>query len=379
MEFEMAGTDESRMSAESRGMSDRDFSDLAKCAAASADAMSPLIGALVGGGIGLAADAIRPADEDEDRLKRRVTALLAGAALGGMAGHGLKRFSEVSPLVDDMSPPPPPPKKGFNPSWNTAVGTTLAALPPAILAGFKLRGLWKSNPALAKAIVKRTIQTAGAASMAAGGTMVARNQFRNDKDNGGEGGLGKRAFFYSAPKGTDRSDTRYGLSKETRDRIYANTRDDMFREAYRAGKGSGGLTWQGWRDPVTGKLLFPVSWGSRRHNVANTSMTPSQANMVSLLTKNRKIRDYRQLTRAIRNGRGGLDFMKDPSVVNLHSGKLTRHGMDDLKFAFKHVYGRDPTELDMMRLNNRMERLLGTHAGANGNPYRFEKYLSHTF
>lgn len=419
-----------------RSLSEKDFLTLVKDAELSADALAPLIGALAGGGIGLAADAVRPADEDEDRLKRRITSILAGAAMGGMAGHGLREFGKASPLVGAGKPPvavkdaPEKKKKEFNPSWNTAAGTALTTIPLLLLARGKLKSM---NPEVAKRILRRAGQAAAVTSVAAGGTMVARNQLRKNAE------AQKTAFFYSAPKDTDRNDVRYGLSKATRDRIYANTREDMADESGRASAGSGGLTWQGFFDPVTGEWRSPVSWGSTKANVRNSSMTPTQANMVSLLTKNKGIQDYRQMTSALNGNRGrtwrtyagagaalaalpllllgrgkgsgvlkrlgrrvaglgaaaagtgmlihdnankgsnGLDFMRDPSVVNLHSGKLTQHGLDDLKFAFKAVHGRDPTEFDMERLNRRMDRILGTNAGANGNPYRFESILPRTF
>ena len=73
--------------------------DFEKCAALSADAMSALVGAGIGGAMGLAADTIRPADEDEDRWKRRLTSLLAGATLGGIGGYGTNKLVKGSPLL----------------------------------------------------------------------------------------------------------------------------------------------------------------------------------------------------------------------------------------------------------------------------------------
>lgn len=366
-------------------LSGRDYDDLVKSAAISADTMSPLVGALLGGGVGLAADAIRPADEDEDRTKRRVTSILAGAALGGLAGHGARQFAKASPLIETAEPARP--KYVFNPGLSTAIGTAMIATPLALLGRGKYREIAKAlaknkaitmfgrkfTPKAIKALKHRLAIGAAAGSAGTGALLIARNQFRKDASDR----MSKSAQIFDAAPKTDRTDTKYGLSKATRDRIYRDTRADMMAEADRARGGF--MRWQGFRDPLSGRLRIPVSFGSRKQNVWNSSMTPSQANMVSLLTKNRKIRDYRQLSRAMDKGRSGLEFMGDPSVVNLHSGKLTNHGMDDLKFAFRHVHGRDPTEDDMAKLNARMDRLLGTHAGANGNPHRFEQYLPRSF
>ena len=73
--------------------------DFEKCAAVSSDAVSAMVGAGVGGGLGLLADAIRPADSDEDRRRRRLVSLLAGAALGGIAGYGGNKFVKNSPVL----------------------------------------------------------------------------------------------------------------------------------------------------------------------------------------------------------------------------------------------------------------------------------------
>lgn len=78
--------------------------DFEKCAALSADAMSALVGAGIGGAMGLAADTIRPADEDEDRWKRRLTSLLAGATLGGIGGYGTNKLVKGSPLLFPEKP-----------------------------------------------------------------------------------------------------------------------------------------------------------------------------------------------------------------------------------------------------------------------------------
>jgi hypothetical protein len=74
------------------------MAEFVKCAEISSDAISAMLGAGLGGGLGLISDAIRPVDRDEDRLKRRLSALIGGAALGGIAGVGMNQFKKSSPL-----------------------------------------------------------------------------------------------------------------------------------------------------------------------------------------------------------------------------------------------------------------------------------------
>lgn len=349
--------------------------DLAKSAAASADTLSPLIGALAGGGLGYLADKLRPVDEDENKVSRRLTSILAGAALGGVAGHGINQLRKASPLLSK----PAPKKKKWDPSWSTMAGAALMAAPAVLFARGKYKEIAKAlksnrhfdlfgnriTPREWNRIVSRAGKIGTGAALATGGGIILRNQMKKD------------AQYYASPNGTDLTGRRYGLSKATRDSIYSNVRQDMANEADLARKG--GLHFRSFRDPITGRMRFPIGLRGSRTNVFNSSMTPSQANFVSLLTKNRGVKNHMDLTRAIDRGRKGFDFMGDPSTVNLHSGKLTRHGQKDLEFAFKHVYGRDPTQNDLAKLNKRMDTLLGTHAGANGTPYRFEAYLPRTF
>lgn len=73
--------------------------DFEKCAQVSSALLSALAGAGIGGGAGLISDAIRPVDEDEDRKKRRVAALLGGILLGGVAGAGYDQFKKETPLL----------------------------------------------------------------------------------------------------------------------------------------------------------------------------------------------------------------------------------------------------------------------------------------
>lgn len=81
--------------------------DFEKCASASADMIAALLGASIGGKLGLVSDAIRPADDDEDRNRRRLMALLSGAALGGIAGYGARRFMDSSPSLFGGKPSVP--------------------------------------------------------------------------------------------------------------------------------------------------------------------------------------------------------------------------------------------------------------------------------
>ncbi len=81
--------------------------DFAKCAEISSDMVAALTGAGLGSGLGLISDMIRPVDKDENKLRRRLTALLGGAALGGMAGFGANQFRKNAPLFfpEKMSTP----------------------------------------------------------------------------------------------------------------------------------------------------------------------------------------------------------------------------------------------------------------------------------
>lgn len=56
------------------------------------DAKAALIGALGGAGVGLVSHAVTPKDKDEDQTSRLLSHVLAGAAMGGLSGYGLKRL-----------------------------------------------------------------------------------------------------------------------------------------------------------------------------------------------------------------------------------------------------------------------------------------------
>ena len=53
-----------------------------------------IVGALAGGGAGLASDLMTPVDKDEKRTRRMLGNILAGATLGGMAGYGGRKLYE---------------------------------------------------------------------------------------------------------------------------------------------------------------------------------------------------------------------------------------------------------------------------------------------
>ena len=74
---------------------------LCKKADVKSDLATALVGAIVGGGVGYAANRMTPEDEDEDKKKRLLSNVLAGAAMGGLGGYGLSRLGKrVDGLVD---------------------------------------------------------------------------------------------------------------------------------------------------------------------------------------------------------------------------------------------------------------------------------------
>lgn len=56
------------------------------------DAKAALLGALGGAGVGLVSHMVTPKDKDEDQRSRLLSHVLAGAAMGGLSGYGLKRL-----------------------------------------------------------------------------------------------------------------------------------------------------------------------------------------------------------------------------------------------------------------------------------------------
>ena len=118
--------------------------DMEKCAQASSTLMSSLIGAGLGGGLGLVADSVRPADEDENRARRRLAAILSGAVLGGVAGAGADQFRKNTPVLF------PPKKRGIGalfdaidpaPSTAVAAGGIGYWARPHLLNGGRIREL----------------------------------------------------------------------------------------------------------------------------------------------------------------------------------------------------------------------------------------------
>ena len=163
------------------------------------------------------------------------------------------------------------------------------------------------------------------------------------------------------------------LTKRTYDRIYSKTRAKLRREADRSQAGRHSILWQGFRNPVTGKLRIPISFGSKNVNTENASMTPAQANLVSLLTKNRKVNDFKKLQKRVNRRSGDFEFIGDPTVFNIHASRLTNRGKEDFKKAYRYVHGYEPSDYQVDAI---AERLFGTHAGFAGQPHIFERYNS---
>lgn len=89
------------------------------------DAKAAIVASLGGAGLGLATHMMTPKDKDEDTSLRLLKHVLAGAALGGLAGYGASRLNtRVGPIVN-----PPEPKKSIPERLDPGYGTA------AILAG----------------------------------------------------------------------------------------------------------------------------------------------------------------------------------------------------------------------------------------------------
>ena len=339
--------------------SERDRRDFMKCASVmSSDSVysRPLIGALLGGGAGALADSIRPVDEDEDKVKRRIQSILAGMAFGGVGGLGLNQLKEVSPLLEGFSEPPKK-ERSFDPSWTTLAGTGAVATPGVLLLKSRIDGLSPATKAMLKTRVGKVLM----AGSAIGGTgMILRNQFK------------KKAYVIShKPNPNYRVD---GLSKDMIDAIYRNTRSKLVDEARRSTRGARAITWQGWRDPITGALRWPVTFGSRMKNDRNASLSPVQANLLALLTQGRKYRNHRDVARALRMGDSNLEFLGDPTKFDLGNSKLTDKGMRDLNFAWKTRFGHDMNDHEKQLVAQRMNELFGTNTIEGGKPFRFEHF-----
>ena len=154
------------------------------------------------------------------------------------------------------------------------------------------------------------------------------------------------------------------------ERIYAKTRRKLGREMDRAQSGKL-LVWQGLRNPITGKFRLPVSLGSKAINTQTSTMTPAQANLVSLITKHRNLKSFKGVQRKVNRGSADFEFMGDPTIFNARTSRLTRRGVEDLKKAWKYVHGYSPDDTTIEMLTN---RLFGTNAGFDGSPHVFERY-----
>ena len=339
--------------------SDRDERDFMKCASVvSSDSVysRPLIGALLGGGAGALADSIRPTDEDENKVRRKLQAILSGIVFGGIGGLGLNQMKEVSPLLEGFSEPQKP-KRLFDPSWTTLAGVGAVGTPGALLLKSRLDKLSPATKAMLKTRIGRALM---AGSAIGGAGVVIGNQFR------------KKAYVIAhKPNPNYRVD---GLSKDMIDSIYRGTRSKLVGEADRSSRGSRVITWQGWRDPVTGALRWPVSFGSKAKNDRNASLSPAQANLLSLLTQGRKYRNHRDVARALRKGDSNLEFLGDPTKFDLGASKLTDKGMRDLNFAWKTRFGHDMNEHERGLVEQRLNTLFGTNTIEGGKPFRFERF-----
>lgn len=151
-----------------RALGGFDSSDFEKCAQASSDMVSALAGAGLGAGLGLLSDSIRPADPDEDRRRRRLTSLLAGATLGGIAGYGLNKARHRVPIIAPEKKPSMPSRIGefFDPDISTlaALGGVGYGVAPTFSRGGFIRGL----------------MTPGAADSA--GLRLTKDFFKNNPD-----------------------------------------------------------------------------------------------------------------------------------------------------------------------------------------------------
>lgn len=164
------------------------------------------------------------------------------------------------------------------------------------------------------------------------------------------------------------SDSEPKISRRAFERIYEKTRKKLRSEINRSDAGDSSIVWQGFRNPITGAIRFPLSIGSRRSNDVNATMTPAQANLVALLTKHRNINGYRGVQRKFKNFHPDFEFMADPTTFNADKGKLTNRGQKDLKKAYKHVFGYEPTDDILGMLTS---RLFGTNSGFDGTNHIF--------
>lgn len=165
------------------------------------------------------------------------------------------------------------------------------------------------------------------------------------------------------------SDKEPSVSRRAYEMIYEKTRGKLRREADRSQVGRGSLLWQGFRNPVTGKFRFPISFGSKKVNDEIASMTPAQANFVSLLTKYKNLKNHFQVQKKSRQENGDFEFLGDPTVFNSRSSRLTSRGLSDFRKAYKYVNKVDPGDEYAKILTS---KLFGENAGFDGSPHIFE-------
>lgn len=152
--------------------------------------------------------------------------------------------------------------------------------------------------------------------------------------------------------------------------IYSKTRGKIRKEIGKSKAGRKTVTWQGFKNPITGKKRFPLSLGSKKTNIDNSTMTPAQANFVSLLSKEKKIKNFKNLQKRYRNRSSDTEFINDPMTFNSRAGRLTEAGKRDFKKAFKYVHGY---EIDDDYMEALTDRLFGTHAGFDESPFIFRR------
>lgn len=99
------------------------------------DAKAALIGALGGAGVGLVSHMVTPKDKDEDQTSRLLSHVLAGAAMGGISGYGLKRLH--SRLTDATKTEDPGWYQRNAPELSYSRAATLGGLGAGAYAGAK--------------------------------------------------------------------------------------------------------------------------------------------------------------------------------------------------------------------------------------------------
>lgn len=92
------------------------------------DAKSALLGALIGGGVGGVSSFLTPDDDDESKARKIISHVLAGAAMGSLAGYGVRRLNENTGAIDSIIEAVDPSQKEPPSDWKTLpVRNTLMA------------------------------------------------------------------------------------------------------------------------------------------------------------------------------------------------------------------------------------------------------------